>query len=166
LSSATSSGETVTSSYERLTAGARWRILPYGVEAPSFGVDGGFSHVGFGFGGSGTLLQQSPSVSYESLRAGADARFPFGPFAMLFTAGYDGPLSAGDVSNRFRGSNYGGVDVSAAFAWEFHEGFEARLTVAYDRYFYSFHPVPGDTFVAGGALDEFFGLRFGVAYAY
>ena len=34
------------------------------------------------------------------------------------------------------------------------------------RYFYAFHPVPGDVYVAGGAVDEFLTFGGGVSYAY
>ena len=45
-------------------------------------------------------------------------------------------------------------------------GWEARLVGDYERYFYSFKPEPGDEYVAGGALDQFYGGRLAVAYVY
>ena len=43
---------------------------------------------------------------------------------------------------------------------------EGRLVGDYERYFYSFGPTPGDAYVAGGALDQFFGGRLAIAYVF
>ena len=85
---------------------------------------------------------------------------------MLIALGYDGPLDAGAVHDRFRGATVGGVDATLGLALPFARAFEGRLGATYTRYFYTFHPTPGDAFVAGGALDEFFGITLGGAYVY
>ena len=46
------------------------------------------------------------------------------------------------------------------------DGLEARLVAEYARFFYSFTPQVGDAYVAGGALDQIYGMRLGAAYAY
>ncbi len=33
-------------------------------------------------------------------------------------------------------------------------------------FFSAFAPIPGDAYVAGGALDQLIGVRLGAAYAY
>ena len=45
-------------------------------------------------------------------------------------------------------------------------GLEGRIVFDYERYFYAFQPIPGDAYVAGGALDQFFGVRLAVAYIF
>ena len=64
------------------------------------------------------------------------------------------------------GATVGGVDATLGIALPFARAFEGRLSATYTRYFYTFHPIPGDAFVAGGALDEFFGITLGGVYAY
>jgi hypothetical protein len=51
-------------------------------------------------------------------------------------------------------------------AFEIASGFEARLEGSYRRFFYAMNPRPGDPFVAGGALDEFWGAEAKVAYVF
>jgi hypothetical protein len=40
------------------------------------------------------------------------------------------------------------------------------LELAYTRFFYSLQPLPGDTNVAGGALDQLEKASLGVAYLF
>jgi hypothetical protein len=130
------------------------------------GITGGLNFNTFTFDAPGALGDSAPSVTYVALRGGVDARIPFWRMALLLDAGYDGALSAGAVHDRFTGAKVGGLDAGAGFAILIASGFEARLTAHYTRYFYSFDPVPGDPYVAGGALDQLLGLGIGVAYAY
>ena len=41
---------------------------------------------------------------------------------------------------------------------------ELRLQLEYTRYYYTMNPEVGDPYVAGGALDEFFGSQITVSY--
>ena len=52
---------------------------------------------------------------------------------------------------RLRGARVGGVDFGAGIACALTHGIELRLSGAYLRYFYAFHPIPGDAYVAGDA---------------
>jgi hypothetical protein len=45
-------------------------------------------------------------------------------------------------------------------------GFETRAGVEYTRFFSTFKPEPGDSYVAGGALDQYLALRVGIAYVF
>ncbi|MEP7119811.1 MAG: hypothetical protein ABJE95_02830 [Byssovorax sp.] len=166
ISSATKSGTKLGTTWMRAGGGLRARFRPGSNEGPVIGVDGGISFTSFTFDGSATLATSTPDVSYVALRGGLDARIPFWRMALLLDAGYDGALSAGAVHDRFKGPTVGGLDAGAGFAILIASGFEARLTGRYTRYFYSFDPVPGDAYVAGGALDELFSFGIGVAYAY
>jgi len=166
ISSATKSGVTLGTTWMRLGGGLRARFRPGSAEGPVIGLNGGINFTSFSFDAPASLTASVPAVTYASLRGGLDARIPFWRMALLLDAGYDGALSAGTVHERFTGATVGGLDFGAGFAFLIASGFEARLTAHYTRYFYTFDPVPGDAYVAGGALDEFLGLGIGVAYAY
>jgi hypothetical protein len=166
ISSATKSGTKLGTTWMRAGGGLRARFRPGSTTGPVIGVNGGINFTSFTFDGSATLATSTPDVTYVALRGGIDARIPFWRMALLLDAGYDGALSAGAVHDRFTGATVGGLDGGAGFAFLIASGFEARLTGHYTRYFYSFDPVPGNAYVAGGALDELLGIGIGVAYAY
>jgi hypothetical protein len=165
LASKTSDGTSVGTSYERVDLGLRERFRP-GPPGLVLGLTGGFAFARFSFDATGALGSQVPSVGYDDLRVAGDVRLPAGPAFVLIALGYDGPLAAGAVHDRFRGATVAGVDASLGVALPFARAFEGRLSAMYTRYFYTFHPTPGDAFVAGGALDEFLGITLGGAYAY
>lgn len=166
ISSATKSGTKLGTTWMRAGGGLRVRFRPGSNEGPVIGLNGGLNFTTFTFDAPAALTASVPDVTYASLRGGLDARIPFWRMALLLDAGYDGALSAGTVHDRFTGATVGGLDFGAGFAILIASGFEARLTAHYTRYFYAFDPVPGDAYVAGGALDELLGLGIGVAYAY
>ena len=166
ISSATKNGTKLGTTWMRAGGGLRARFRPGSNDGPMLGISGGINFTTFTFNAPASLTPSTPDVTYTSLRAGIDARIPFWRMALLLEAGYDGALSAGAVYDRFAGATVGGLDARAGFAILIADGFEARLTGHYTRYFYSFDPVPGDAYVAGGALDQLFGFGIGVAYAY
>jgi hypothetical protein len=166
ISSATKSGTKLGTTWMRAGGGLRARFRPGSNEGPMIGITGGLNFTSFTFDAPASLTASVPDVTYASLRAGLDARIPFWRMALLLDAGYDGALSAGTVHDRFTGATVGGLDGGVGLAILIAAGFEARLTGHYTRYFYSFDPVPGDAYVAGGALDELLGIGIGVAYAY
>ena len=89
-----------------------------------------------------------------------------GPVAIL--AGFDFfiPLSSGAVYDAFTDASVLGFALGGGVAIPITSGVEARVQLDYARFFSSFTPVPGDAFVAGGALDQYLGIRLGAAYAY
>jgi len=166
ISSVTDDGTSVSTGWTRIGGGLRARFHPGSPTGPMIGVSGGIDYLQFNFDASGAITDSLPAVTYASLRAGIDGRIPFWKMALLLDVGYDGPLSAGPVYDRFRDSSVGGVDLGVGLALVLGSGFELRMRGHYTRYFYKFHPVLGDAYVAGGALDEFLGVGLGVAYAY
>jgi hypothetical protein len=107
-----------------------------------------------------------PSVDYRFVRASGDVRIPFGRVTALAGAGYLVVLSVGDIASRFPRAWAGGVEAELGGALTIATGWEARLTASYRRFFYALHPTPGDTYVAGGALDELGSAQAGLAYVY
>ena len=81
-------------------------------------------------------------------------------------ASYLGAISAGPVYDRFREPKLGGVLLGGTIAFLLGAGFEVRAGGDYERWFSSFHPVPGDPHVAGGALDHRVHVHLGAAYAH
>jgi hypothetical protein len=161
-------GSSVPTSWNRLHAGLRGRIRPAGEAGPIVGVGAGVRWTDFSFETEGDLKDETSSVSYVALRLGVDGRLPVGPCAIEAGAGYQVPLSTGDLALRFRGPSAGGVDLDAAVAVPFPSmpALEARAGASYTRFFYSFESEPEDPYIAGGALDQFFNLHVGVTYAY
>jgi hypothetical protein len=153
-------------SWTRSAVGVRGRILAGPKETgPYIGIEGTYGNWAFVFTGDAPIFGEVPSVRYKYLRAGADARFPFGQFAVTVAAGYMQVLSAGEYSDRFPHASIGGVDGQLGAAYAFLPWMEARLKANYTRIFSSANPQRGDTYIAGGALDEYFIFNGGVAAA-
>jgi hypothetical protein len=156
--------DTVESAY---SVGLRFRLHPWGDYGTLFAVSDQYAVQSFTFDSAGAILDgQVPSVDYQANRTAVDVRVPFGPFALLAGAGFRAVLSAGDVASRFRGSTVEGVDGEFGVSLSAASGWEGRLVGHYERYFYAFGPTPGDAYVAGGALDQFFGGRLAMAYVF
>jgi hypothetical protein len=165
LQSAASESGSITTDWYRWYVGGRFRLRTGGDRAPVLGAVGAYGSEVFRFDGSdptGTF----PSVDYTFVRASADVRVPIGRFAAVADGGYLAVLSAGDVASRFPHASVGGVAFGLGGTFTIGYGLEAGLEASYRRFFYSMNPRPGDGFVAGGALDEFWGFQGKVAYVY
>lgn len=156
----------VTTSWLRVDAGLRLRLRTGSEKAPVLGLHGGFSMDRFELEADGALGDEVPSVGYSFLRVGVDGRIPIGPVALGLFFDYLGAVSAGAVYDRFTGASIGGIALGGSFIVPIASGFEIRVGAEYDRWFYAFEPSIGDTFVAGGALDEYLHLSLGPAYVY
>jgi hypothetical protein len=166
VQSATVDAGRLETQWSRTSAGARARARTGPVEtAPVFGLTGAYGEESFAIASSNPNAAL-PSVDYRFVRASADARVPLGRFAVSGQFGYLAVLAAGDVAARFPKASVAGVEAelggSMAIAW----GLEARVTASYRRFFYGMNPTPGDTYVAGGALDELASVQAGLAYVY
>ncbi len=167
ISSQTKDGTEVDTQWLRFGGGLRFRV-PFGPDDKPFvlGARGGFVKDFFTLDATGSLAAEAPSVDYTFLRAGLDGRFPIGPIAITAFGAYLGALDAGDTYTRFRDSSIGGIDVGGGLVVPIALGFEAFVSAEYIRWFYAFAPVPGDAYVAGGALDEYIHLEIGPQYVY
>jgi hypothetical protein len=166
LKSSSSDGTAMDTQWSHLYAGARLRLrLRPGTERdPIVGLTGAYGQELFAISAAPGVAP--PAVDYRFVRVSADVRVPFGRAAAFATAGYLFVLSAGDVAARFPKSNVGGVMAELGGSFALSTSLEARVTASYRRFFYAMNPTPGDTYVAGGALDEFGDLQAGVAYVY
>jgi hypothetical protein len=144
--------------------GARYRVALG--EHSVFGARLTFGAEDFTFHAAGDLATQIPSVRYRYMRPGVDIRFPLGGMSLLLGVGYRLIFDGGRVVDRFPHASLQGVDGTIGVALPLGTKLELRITGRYDRYFYAMHPVPGDTYVAGGALDQFIGAQAGLAYGF
>jgi hypothetical protein len=106
-----------------------------------------------GLTGPGVLL---PTGTKQYWRPGFDFRLPLplGQLGVSVSAGYLAVVVTDAVSRAFPRSTTAGVDLGLHVEWLAHPHLTVRLSGGYTRFFYSLHPLPGDPYVAGGALDE------------
>ncbi|WP_438035895.1 hypothetical protein [Sorangium sp. So ce204] len=164
LNSAVGSGDPISTTYERINLGLRER-LSLG-EASVLGISAGLRFLTFEIDAPADLARTVPNVSYTLFRAGLDGRVPVGPIALALGAEYILPLSSGPVYERFTGASVQGIGALAGVMVPVATGIEARLMVEYARFFSSFQPEQGDAYIAGGAIDQYLGLRLAGAYVY
>jgi hypothetical protein len=162
LQSTTSDAGAVSTLWQRYSIGAHARMRTGSEDSPLVGLAAAYGDEEFAITSSINL----PSVDYRFVRTAADVRVPFGRAAAFADAGYLFVLSAGDVAARFPRASVGGVEAELGGAFTLAAGLEARVTASYRRFFYVMNPIPGDGYVAGGALDELAGLQASVAYVY
>lgn len=168
LSSETPAGDKVDTQWLHFGGGLRYR-LPLGPKEKPFvlGLRGTFEQDSFTLDTEDPLLlAEVPSVKYTYLRVGLDGRFPIGPVAITAFGGYRGAFDSGEVFDRFRDSSIGGIDVGGGLSVPIVYGLEAHVQAEYIRWFYAFAPIPGDAFVAGGALDEYVHIEIGPQYVF
>jgi len=164
LASADSAGTKVGTSWQAFDVGLRERLPLAGWFI--LGIDAGYGDSSFAFDDAIQPVAQLPSVHYKVLRGGVDGRFGRGDLSLRLGARYLEVLSTGDLAALFPHAKVGGVEATIGVADMIARGVEVSLDVTYTRYFYSLLPVPGDAYVAGGALDEMASVSLGVAYLF
>ena len=166
LKSATKDGSPIETQWNRFAVDLHGRLRTGEGYAPVLGAGLGFEWIAFWFNDAGAIANEVPGVSYKNLRLGVDARFPLGRVGIGLDLAYLAPLTTGAVYERFKDPSVKGVDLGLKVSVGIAAGFQAELGLDYTRYFASFAPVPGDAYVAGGALDQLLALRLGAAYVY
>ncbi len=108
-----------------------------------------------------------PNTTYHSIRAGITGRAQIIP-RLAVTAGstFHYVLSAGEITSQafFPRALTLGVDFSLGVAVALTRGIEARLAADWRRYFYTMNPMVGDMLVAGGAVDDHYGITASIAF--
>jgi hypothetical protein len=164
LSSQDSNHTPVSTSWTMFDAGLRERI-PLG-RSVLLGVHAGYGENAFQFSGGLQTASQLPSVRYRFVRAGADGRVALGSFAVYAYASYLDVLDPGPVGSYFPRATLGGVEGRFGVTRSMGRNIELSLEVAYTRFFYTLNPQPGDSYVAGGALDQMAFGSLGAAYMF
>jgi hypothetical protein len=163
----TPQGVTLETSWTRFGGELRERLLVPGPHAAELGVLVGADASYFGMSADAFVPALLPAARTVALRFGADARLRVAwRLSVLAGAAYLLTTSRGEIYDHFHRPQVRGVDADFGFAIDLGSGFEARLAGRYTRYFASFKPQLGDTYVAGGALDEQLQAGLGVRYAH
>jgi hypothetical protein len=134
-----------------------WRNL-------SVAPQGGYASSSFVTGGEGGDV---PDVRYSMITGGVAGRWSFAPgFALLSRAAYLEVLSAGPLSQpgRFARASIRGISGEAAVAFAVTPDLEVRASAGLRRYGFDMNSQPGDTSVAGGAIDQLLYGGLGLAY--
>jgi hypothetical protein len=130
------------------------------------GLEGAYVRDSFTFSGDDPVaVSRSPSVDYAAVRFALDGRVDVGRLGFVAGAGYRHVTDVGGVAQSFPRAHAAGVDAELGMSVRVATGLEARLRFAYTRYFFDLAPEVGDANVAGGALDQMFGVNAGLAFA-
>jgi hypothetical protein len=162
--SKTSDGtQTAKGKWTRYAVGVRGRIPIGQAGGPLVGLEGTYGAWKYDFSGTDSVVSDLPAVDYKFVRAGADARVPFGKAAVFLGAGYMNIMSSGAFGDRFPHASIGGVDAKLGASYGLTPWLEARAAFTYARIFSTAKPVAADNFIAGGALDQYFVGSAGVS---
>ena len=166
LDSSTNDGQDIRTSWDhgdlKLHVPVRLGKQP---RAPQIGATLGYGWIGFSFGATGSLAAEIPTVTYRFVRIGFNGEMALGRHFYV-TAAFDylGPISGGSVYDRFRDATIHGIDAKLGAGIDITEGTRVSIMLDYTRFFSSFVPIPGDAYVAGGALDQFGSIKMGIEY--
>ncbi len=169
LTSAVENAPSIDTTESSYFVGLRYRIRPSGNPGLIIGISDGYASQAVDFGATTTTLaSQIPAVDCTGNRLAIDARIPVGERLSFHAgAGWRAIFDSGAVGKRFNGTSVGGIDAELGAAYELVRGWEVRAIADYERYFYAFEPIPQvSNYIAGGALDQFFGGRLALAYIY
>jgi hypothetical protein len=164
IDSKDSAGNKVDTSWQFYDIGLRER-LAIG-SSLALGINVGFSGNNFSFDNPVTANAQLPSTDYQLLRLGVDGRYVVNALSFRVALSYLDVLSTGELGNIFPHESEGGIEIGAGAGYMLGSSFELSLDVLYQRFFYNLAPVPGDAYVAGGALDQMITVSLGLAYLF
>jgi hypothetical protein len=165
--SRTPQGVTLETSWTRFGGELRERLLLPGPHAFELGVLIGADASYFGMSADAPVPALLPAARTVALRFGLDARLLLAwRLSVLAGGAYLLTTSRGEIYEHFKDPRVRGVDADFGFAVDLSSGLELRLAGRYTRYFSSFTPALGDTYVAGGALDEQLQAGLGMRYAH
>jgi hypothetical protein len=146
-------GTTFEDQWHAWDVGARWRGIFAGEEWGSLSIS--YGSLSSELSGPPLYAVLLPSGTLQYWRPGLDIRFPLGPISLSICGGYLAVVVQDAIGHAFPRSSVGGLDLGGALAYSLNSRMELRLDGKYTRFFYTLNPLPGDPFVAGGALDEY-----------
>jgi hypothetical protein len=162
-------GKTFGNSVHEYEAGLRYRF-PFGVGHQVWISGVGGEHA-FVFtspsdcSGCRAMLQ-IPDTVYRYARPGIGLRLEIpGDFSLTLGGGYRYVFNNGGVhlDGFFPRRTVGGVDAELALGYRVTRNVEIRGSGQLRRYFYDMHSKAGDSFIAGGAIDQYWTIGLGVA---
>jgi hypothetical protein len=160
-------GARYTSEARSFAGGARYRYM-LGPVSLAAALD--FGQQSFSIESRGDMAAPDfPAVEYRYLRAGLGAAAPlWSRYSVAAAVGYRHVLSSGEIESAdfFPRATARALDVELEIAAALLWGFDVRLGAALERYGHDLQPEPGDSKVAGGALDQYPRLHLRLGYAY
>ena len=175
IDSTRADGATFPTESQQFLIGLRWRY-PKGRWEPSVVIGYGVQRFSFGLSGPPVPGEDNtagiPGVKYEFVRVGGGFRVEIGKkelFILAASIAFRGTFSVGGIGTSvwFPEAKANGMDALLMIGFALPKGFEIRLSGDYRRYGFDLNPVPPDPpYVAGGALDQYFGGALGVAWRY
>jgi hypothetical protein len=130
----------------------------------------GFAMQSFTLDRSSVMLAPAEGIAnttYLGLRAGITGRVQIVP-RLAATVGYTFQyvLDSGEFSSStfFPRATVMAMDWSLGAAFAFTPSIELRLSADWRRYFSSINPMPGDLFIAGGSVDDNYGITASFAF--
>jgi hypothetical protein len=165
--SSDSQGRTYPTLAYNFNAGLRTRL--WLLDRIDIGLLLGFSMQNFSIDRSAVMLAPAEGIAnttYMGLRAGLTGRAQIiERFAVTAGSTWQYVLSGGEItsSEYFSRASVMAVDFSLGGAVALAKGLEVRLSADWRRYFFAMNPMPGDPLVAGGAVDDNYGLTASIA---
>ena len=110
----------------------------------------------------------SPKAAYGYLRPSIAGRVELGRFSVLLSAAYlhVTRMSGLTAPERFPNATVTAGDAAAAVGYAFDGGLELQVGADYRRFAYDMNVKEGDALIAGGAVDEYFGVTGLVTYRF
>jgi len=171
--STNSTGQQFPTKSHQFLVGLRWRY-PIRRWEPALIVDYGVHTFEFGVSGPPVPGEDNtpgiPSVKYQFMRLGAGFRVAIGKeerFIVAMNAAFRAVFSVGGIGTYawFPEATANGMDAMLMLGYALPKGFEIRIGGDYRRYGFDLNPVPPDPpYVAGGALDQYWGASIGAAW--
>jgi hypothetical protein len=152
-------GGQYTSKARSYALGARYRHRLFGIDLAA-ALDYGSQSFSIKPIGEG-MQPDFPAVRYNYLRAGLSATAPvWSRLAASGAIGYRQVLSSGEIESDdfFPRASARGLDLQLELSTSLRWRLDLRAGATLERYGHALNPEPGDTHIAGGALDQY--LRF------
>lgn len=170
ISSAVSGGGKYGNVVHDFAGGARFRLPFSGTNEFDVSATGG-EHA-FTFTTTGTASRAAlaiPDTIYQYVRGGVGLRvaLPVG-ISVSLSGGYRYILNKGgtQLKDFFPHLAVSGADAEIGGGYPLTQHLEVRAGVSWRRYWYAMNSVKGDTFIVGGAVDQYFAFTAGVAYTF
>ncbi|RLB54329.1 MAG: hypothetical protein DRJ42_09400 [Deltaproteobacteria bacterium] len=107
-----------------------------------------------------------PDVDYSFMRIGAEGRFVFGSFLTEVKFAFLPLFGTGQLSHQdwFPNNSGSGLEAGGVVGYLLADWVEVRAAFEYRRFWFTLNPEPGDPWIAGGALDNYFKGSIGLAF--
>ena len=146
--------------------GLRYRF-PFAVADEAY-VSGTVGEDAFTFSGANRTTLSVPDTIYHYVRPGVGLHLALvHGLSIRAAGGYRIVTNEGgpQISETFfRHLAVAGADGDLTVGFALNENFEVRAGVEWRRYWYAMNSVPGDTYVAGGAVDQSFAFTARIAF--